>query len=99
MFISPFVKTNTRYQLPASSRLDASLVKGPLSWFGLRCPVGHVLNSVGVAGVVRKNLREALLTTRGLLHSLPEKHGFIGVVARKGHQEQADVVRFRFFFA
>jgi hypothetical protein len=37
--------------------------------------------------------------TTGLLHSFPEKHCFIGVVARKGHQEQADVVRFRFFLA
>src|SRR5436189_6356612 len=86
-----------RSRSPAPCRRYTSFVKGLLGCLGFRDPALHVLNAAGVARMIGKDLRQTLLAARNLLHSFPETHRFLGVVAREGHQEQADVVRLRFF--
>ena len=51
------------------------------------------MNAVRVAGMIGEDFRETGLVARSPLHPFPEMKRFFGVVAREGHQEQADVIR------
>ena len=70
---------------------NAPFVKGPLGRLGFRNPFLHVLNAVGVAGMIGQDFRE-MLPPGGPLHSFPEMNRLRRVVAREGHQEQANAL-------